>query len=92
MIYDQFEDKYYRIFKHSTHNQEENIHKMEAEWSLIAFTPGFEVLGEVKFPASNYNFLQILPTKEGILISKESTFSKHNNEEKYEFDLVTINF
>jgi|GEM_PF-6205196 hypothetical protein len=92
LIYDQFEDKYYRIFKHSSHNQEGSIHKMEAEWSLVAFTSDFKVLGEVRFPASIYNFLQIMPTKEGILISKESAFSKHNNEEKYEFDLVKFDF
>ncbi len=92
LVFDQFENRFYRVFKHSTHNQEGNIHKMEAGWSLVAFAPNFKVVGEVEFPAAKYNFLQILPTKEGILISKESAFSKHNNEEKYEFDLVKIDF
>ncbi|WP_340153157.1 DUF4221 family protein [uncultured Marivirga sp.] len=92
LIYDKYQNVYYRIFKSSTHNSEENVHKMKANWFLIAFTPEFEVLGEVEFPASIYNFLHILPTQDGLLISKESAWSTENNEEKYEFDLVKINF
>lgn len=92
IIYDRYKNMYYRIFKHSTYQNEGNVHKMEANWSLIVFTPKFKVLGEVEFPASVYNFLQILPTQEGLLISKENAWSKKNNEEKYEFDLVKIDF
>lgn len=92
LIYDPFENLYYRIFKYSTHGSVGSVHKMEANWSLIAFTPKFKVLGEVEFPASVYNFLQILPTEKGLLISKENAWSKENNEQKYEFDLVKIDF
>jgi hypothetical protein len=92
LIYDPYQNLYYRIFKFSNNQDESGTHKMEANWSLIAFTPAFKVLGEVEFPASVYNFLQMIPTEKGLLISKESAWSKKNKEEIYEFDLVKINF
>lgn len=92
LIYDQYQNMYYRIFKGSAHHNEDNTNKMEANWSLIAFTTEFEVLGEVEFPAAVYNFFQIVPTPKGLLISKESEWRKNNKENKYEFDLVKISF
>jgi len=92
LIYDPYQNLYYRIFKFSNDRNEVETRKMEASWSLMAFTPGFKVLGEVEFPASVYNFLQMIPTRNGLLISKESAWSKKNKEEIYEFDLVKIDF
>lgn len=91
LVFDPFKRLYYRIAKHSNDNLEkENSHRMEAEWSIIVFNENLEVLGEVLMPKKTYNFLQILPTKSGLLVSKENIYSPTNNEEKYEFDLIEI--
>lgn len=92
IIFDSYENLYYRIFKEGTHQKRDSTNKMEANWSLIAFNLNFEVVGEVEFPAAQYNFFQIVPTPEGLLISKESEWTKNNKENIYEFDLVKINF
>ncbi|WMN07262.1 DUF4221 family protein [Marivirga arenosa] len=91
LVFDPFKRLYYRIAKHSNDNLgKENSHRMEAEWSIIVFNENFVVLGEVLMPKKTYNYLQILPTNSGLLVSKENIYSPTNNEELYEFDLIEI--
>jgi hypothetical protein len=63
---------------------------MESAWSIIVFNEQFNILGEVLMPEKVYNYLQILPTSKGLLISKENPYSPTNKEEVYEFDLIEI--
>jgi len=91
LVYDPYQNLYYRVFKKSnSENESIKSHFIEAEWSIIVFNEQFEVLGEVLMPKKVYNYLHMLPTPEGLLISKENPYSPSNKEEVYEFDLIEI--
>jgi hypothetical protein len=91
LVYDTYKKLYYRIAKHANKKSgDESTHRMESEWSIIVFNEQFEIVGEVLMPRKKYNYLQILPTSKGLLISKENPYSPSNKEEVYEFDLIEI--
>jgi hypothetical protein len=91
LVHDSYSGLYYRIAKHANEkNENKSMHRMESAWSIIVFNEQFKILGEVLMPEKVYNYLQILPTSNGLLISKENPYSPTNKEEVYEFDLVEI--
>ncbi|HET8861072.1 DUF4221 family protein [Marivirga sp.] len=93
LVYDTYRKLYYRIAKHANKNSgNENMHRMESAWSIVVFNEQYEILGEVLMPKTIYNYLHILPTPQGILISKENPYSPTNKEEVYEFDLIEIKY
>jgi hypothetical protein len=91
LVHDSYNRLYYRIAKHANEkNENKSMHRMESAWSIIVFNEQFNILGEVLMPEKVYNYLQILPTSKGLLISKENPYSPTNKEEVYEFDLIEI--
>lgn len=90
LIFNPSKNHYYRIAKH-VNLSTADAKRLEAPWSIIVFNKQFEVLGEVLMPKAMYNYLHILPTPEGLLISKENPYSSTNKEEEYAFDLIEIN-
>jgi hypothetical protein len=94
IIYDSYKKLYYRVFKKTQLDSNipgEKPIKTDAEWSIIVLDAAFQVLGEVKFEKKKYNFLKILPTKEGILIAQNRN-NTYTDENTVGFDLVKINY
>jgi len=46
------------------------------------------VKGEVLFPAKVYNYMNIIPTKTGLMISKENIYAKTYDENTLNFDII----
>jgi len=92
ILYDPFQKLYYRVFKKEQHSvsesSETNPHKLEAEWSLLILDLDFKVKGEVLFPAKVYNYMNIIPTKTGLMISKENIYAKTYDENTLNFDII----
>lgn len=92
--YDPYENVYYRIFKQvqlDSNIPGEKPLKTDAEWSIIVLDQNFMILGEVKFEKEKYNFLKIIPTKDGILIA-ENRNKNTTKENILYFDLIKINY
>jgi hypothetical protein len=92
ILYDPFQKLYYRVFKKEQHSISENSkvkqHKLEAEWSLLILDLDFNVKGEVLFPTKVYNYMNIIPTKRGLMISRENIYAKTYDEKTLSFDVI----
>jgi hypothetical protein len=91
-IYDPFRKLYYRAFKkeeHTVYNTSGLLpHKLEAEWSIVVLDANFKVKGEASFPASVYNYMNIIPTQKGVMISKGNIYAEEFNEQILSFDVI----
>jgi hypothetical protein len=95
MIHDPYHKRIYRIAVHAQPNKnaEDKLNqKSQAPWSIMALDERGRCLGEALFPASRYNFMEIFPLPEGLLISKENDFNPENKEDLISFDLIQFRF
>jgi hypothetical protein len=93
MIHDPYHKRIYRIAVHAQPNKnaEDKLNqKSQAPWSIMALDERGRCLGEALFPASRYNFMEIFPLPDGLLISKENDFNPQNIEDTISFDLIQL--
>lgn len=83
VIYDQFENVYYRIVKHRRSNS--GSVSTENTWSVIITDSELNVLGEVKF-SGDYKYDIFVPTPLGIVTAKRSP----RNSDKAMISLIKI--
>ena len=73
LYYDRFRDLYYRVYLHGMpyENADGTVNTIDdVNWSLMIIDKDFKLIGEQLFKGTEYNFRNLLITKEGILIRK----------------------
>ncbi len=93
IYYDPYNDLIYRVFQHFQPDKDSEgklNQKLQSAFSILLIDLNGKILGEAHFDGGTYNFLDMLVTKRGLLISKENSFNEENIEELYSFDLVTF--
>ncbi len=71
IIYDKYRKIFYRICKHEQILKNEGGEKhdfFDCAWSLVVMNDDFLVIGEINMPKGKFNFYNILPVKDGLLI------------------------
>ena len=97
ILYDPYAKNILRIVRHEL--KEEMIDhdplnwdiRKKANWSIMIIDDKGKLLGEHFFAGGIYNFDHIIPTRKGILISKENFNNPDNEEEKLTFSLFEYN-
>ncbi len=88
MIYDEQRDIIYRLVLHAMepYDADGNKNKFwDKPFSIQIIDSTFTLIGEVDFPAKQYDFRNIIPTKNGLLISL-----CHNNNPILEEDKLKL--
>ncbi|NJL77377.1 MAG: DUF4221 family protein [Saprospiraceae bacterium] len=93
ILYDKYNNCYYRLVKHDQNNKDENdklSQYLQSKWSILVLDNQLNVVKEAIFDDKLYDFDIIAVTRNGLLISKENPFSSSNQEEVLSFDLIKI--
>lgn len=85
ILYDPYQELYYRVFKHA--GKDDHEHRHQADWSLIITDTDFNILKEVSFKGMEYDFHSLIPSKYGLLISKHNTQNLKIDENNLVFDI-----
>lgn len=96
LIYDRYRNLYYRMVLHG--NQDFELERTHFQWSgvkpfsIMIFDEDFNFINEQIFPPFiYYTYTPIIPTKEGVLISKYNSFNPELKSYMLQFDLFNVN-
>jgi len=79
IVYDKFHNRFFRIAKHRFYNISDNEFDSEnMKWSIIIMDSTFKVINEIVFDYRFYTPKVIIPSKDGIYISKTVNLSQDN--------------
>jgi len=93
IIYDKYQQLFYRIVRHNMSMVDSNgkvYDDIDGKWSIIIMDKNFNILTEQVFPEKIYNIYNIIPTKEGLLISTYNRKNPKYNKYIYSFDVFKI--
>jgi len=87
MIYDKYNRKYIRVLSKGIkyENSDGTVNDvLDKPLYFLIYNENFKLEKVVKFPEKKYNYLSILATSKGILVSKDHPFNKEKNKMKYD--------
>ncbi len=94
LYYDKYRDYILRLvlLPMKLYDKNNKMHKWEDKpFSIQIINKNFELIGEIKFPGERYYFRNIIPVKEGVLISYTNDKNPNIEENKFKFILYKYN-
>lgn len=90
IIYDQFNDMYFRVVKHRIddyENEDGTVKtKFDSRFSIMFIDTDMNIMGENIFDTNEYYITGLMPTKQGLMILKNT----NSAEKKYVFDFFKV--
>jgi len=94
IIHDPYRNLFYRVVLHglpddTAVNRDWQVRK-QSKWSIMILDREGNCLGEALFESSLYDYNQIFPVEEGLLVSLENPYNPDNEEELLSFQLFDL--
>ncbi len=93
LVHDPYRKKILRVVAHEQPDKDHtgvSLAKIRAKWSLMVLDYEGNCEQEIVFPKEKYDFIVILPTPDGIVISKENPHNFDEPEEYLSFAVISI--
>ena len=93
ILYDKYRNLYYRVVRHNMKLKNGNRVNsyFDGKWSIIVMDSNFNILGEQVFAAKKYFYINILITKDGLLVSLSNPSNSDYDKNFYKYELFKIN-